>query len=147
VIRRKARGLHSIWNAILQIAFSIWVFNASNQDIKSIFEDLQGKNLETLGNYSRRLQDYSWDDSGTFENFRLVELRGVLGNYSRRPSRLLEVISLDYKVLEGLSYGHPWAHHGGGSCPTTIWAPGTTRLVGHSARRCGLQGNIRLVLK
>jgi hypothetical protein len=30
------------------------------------------------------------------------------------PSRLLEDILLDYKVLEGLSYGHPWAHYSGG---------------------------------
>jgi hypothetical protein len=27
------------------------------------------------------------------------------------PSRLLETILLDYKVLGGLSYGHPWAHY------------------------------------
>jgi hypothetical protein len=31
-----------------------------------------------------------------------------------RPSRLLETILLDYKVLEGLSYGPPWAHYLGG---------------------------------
>jgi hypothetical protein len=31
-----------------------------------------------------------------------------------RPSRLLETILLDYKVLEGLSYGLPWAHYLGG---------------------------------
>jgi hypothetical protein len=30
------------------------------------------------------------------------------------PSRLLETILLDYKVLGGLSYGHPWAHYSGG---------------------------------
>jgi hypothetical protein len=35
------------------------VFNASYQDIKSIFEDLQEKNPRTLGDYSRRLHDYS----------------------------------------------------------------------------------------
>jgi hypothetical protein len=28
-----------------------------------------------------------------------------------RPSRLLEAILLDYKVLGGLSYGPPWAHY------------------------------------
>jgi hypothetical protein len=32
-------------------------------------------------------------------------------DYSSRPSRLLETILLDYKVLGGLSYGPPWAHH------------------------------------
>jgi hypothetical protein len=31
-----------------------------------------------------------------------------------RPSRLLETIPLDYKVLGGLSYGPPWAHYLGG---------------------------------
>jgi hypothetical protein len=39
---------------------------------------------------------------------------GMLKDYSPRPSRLLENILLDYKVLEGLSYGHPWAHYSGG---------------------------------
>jgi hypothetical protein len=39
---------------------------------------------------------------------------GTLKDYSPRPSRLLEDILLDYKVLWGLSYGHPWAHYSGG---------------------------------
>jgi hypothetical protein len=39
---------------------------------------------------------------------------GTLKNYSPRPSRLLEDILLDYKVLRGLSYGHPWAQYSGG---------------------------------
>jgi hypothetical protein len=55
-IRPKARGLHSIWNAILQIAFSIWFLL---HDKASTIEDHQEKNSRTLGNYSRRLQDYS----------------------------------------------------------------------------------------
>jgi hypothetical protein len=55
-IRLKARGLHSIWNAILRIAFSIWFLV---QDNASTIEDLQEKNSRTLENYSRRLQDYS----------------------------------------------------------------------------------------
>jgi hypothetical protein len=38
----------------------------------------------------------------------------MLGDYSLRPSRLLEAILLDYKVLGGLSYGTPWAHYLGG---------------------------------
>jgi hypothetical protein len=74
-IRPKARGLHSIWNAILRITFSIWFLL---QDNASIIEDLQEKN------YSRRLQDYSrisWstfqprDASSTLEDFGLVVLR------------------------------------------------------------------------
>jgi hypothetical protein len=32
---------------------------------------------------------------------------GTLKDYSPRPSRLLEDIQLDYKVLGRLSYGHP----------------------------------------
>jgi hypothetical protein len=76
----KARGLHSIWNAILPIAFSIWFLL---QEKASIIEDLQEENSRTLGNYSRRLQDYSrisWstfqprDASSTLEDFWLVVL-------------------------------------------------------------------------
>jgi hypothetical protein len=79
-IRPKARGLHSIWNVILQIAFSIWFLL---QDKASAIENLQEKNSRTLGNYSRRLQDYSrinWstfqprDASSTLEDFWLVIL-------------------------------------------------------------------------
>jgi hypothetical protein len=39
---------------------------------------------------------------------------GTLKDYSPRPSRLLENILLDYKVLGGLSYEHHWAHYSGG---------------------------------
>jgi hypothetical protein len=89
------------------------------QDNTSIVEHLREKNPRTLGDYSRRLQDYSkiswstfqpWDASSTLEDFRLVVL-GTLEDYSSRPSRLLEAILLDYKVLRGLSYGPPWAHY------------------------------------
>jgi hypothetical protein len=51
-IRPKARGLHSIWNVILQITFFIWFLL---QDKVSIIEDLQEKNSRMLGNYSRGL--------------------------------------------------------------------------------------------
>jgi hypothetical protein len=76
----KARGLHSIWNAIFRIAFSIWFLLKDNA---STIEDLQEKNSSTLGNYSRGLQDYSrisWstfqprDASSTLEDFGLVVL-------------------------------------------------------------------------
>jgi hypothetical protein len=79
-IQPKARGLHSIWNAILRIAFSIWFILQGNA---SSIEDLQEKNSRTLGKYSRRLQDYSrisWstfqprDASSTLEDFCLVVL-------------------------------------------------------------------------
>jgi hypothetical protein len=36
---------------------------------------------------------------------------GMLNDYSSRPSRLLEDILLNYKVLRVLSYGHSWAHY------------------------------------
>jgi hypothetical protein len=80
-IRPKAQGLHSIWNVILRIAFSIWFLL---QDSASTIEDLQEKNSRTLENYSRRLQDYSWinwstfqprDASSILEDFRLVVLK------------------------------------------------------------------------
>jgi hypothetical protein len=89
------------------------------QDDTSIVEDLRDENSRTLGNYSRRLQDYSRISRSTFqprdassilEEFWLVVL-GTLEDYSSRPSRLLESILLDYKVLGGLSYGPPWAHY------------------------------------
>jgi hypothetical protein len=92
------------------------------QDNASIIEDLQEENSRTLGNYSRRLQDYSrisWstfqprDASSILEDFWLVEL-GAPKDYLSRPSRLLKTILLDYKVLGGLSYGPPWAHYLGG---------------------------------
>jgi hypothetical protein len=53
-IQPKARGLHSIWNAILRIAFSIWFLL---QDNASTIEDLQEENSRMLEDYSRRLQD------------------------------------------------------------------------------------------
>jgi hypothetical protein len=63
----------------IAIPYKFWL-----QDNTSIVEDLQEGNSRTLGNYSRRLQDYSrisWstfqprDASSIFEDFRLVVLR------------------------------------------------------------------------
>jgi hypothetical protein len=51
-IRPKALGLHSIWNVILRIAFSIWLLL---QNKASTIEDLQEEDSRTLGDYSRRL--------------------------------------------------------------------------------------------
>jgi hypothetical protein len=82
-IRPKARGLHSIWNTIFRNTFSIWFLL---QDKVSTIEDLQEKNSRMLGNYSRRLQDYSrisWstfqprDASSVLEDFWLVVLGDV----------------------------------------------------------------------
>jgi hypothetical protein len=99
-IRHKARGLHSIWNAILRIAFSIWFLL---QDKASTIDDLQEKNSRTLGNYSRRLQDYSritWstflprDASSVLEDFWLVVLcdNPIRDNFVLSPKPLLLVI-------------------------------------------------------
>jgi hypothetical protein len=63
-IQPKARGLHSIWNAILGITFSIWFFL---QNDASTIEDLQEENSRMLGDYSRRLQDYSRISWSTFQ--------------------------------------------------------------------------------
>jgi hypothetical protein len=82
-IRPKARELHSIWNTIFRNTFSIWFLL---QDKVSTIEDLQEKNSRMLGNYSRRLQDYSrisWstfqprDASSVLEDFWLVVLGDV----------------------------------------------------------------------
>jgi hypothetical protein len=63
----------------IALPYKFWL-----QDNTSIVKDLQEGNSRTLGNYSRRLQDYSrisWstfqpqDASSIFEDFRLVVLR------------------------------------------------------------------------
>jgi hypothetical protein len=64
MIRPKALGLHSIWNAILRNTFSIWLLL---QDDASTIEDLQEENSRMLGDYSRRLQDYSRISWSTFQ--------------------------------------------------------------------------------
>jgi hypothetical protein len=43
-----------------------------------------------------------------------LQYSGTPEDYSSRPSKLLETILLDYKVLGGLSYGPPWDHYLGG---------------------------------
>jgi hypothetical protein len=63
----------------ITLPYKLWL-----QDNTGIVEDLQEQNLRTLGDYSRRLQDYSkisWstfqprDASSILEDFRLVVLR------------------------------------------------------------------------
>jgi hypothetical protein len=75
----KARGLLH-----MECDFAIALpYKLRFQDNASIVEDLQEQNLRTLGDYSRRLQDYSrisWstfqprDASSILEDFRLVVL-------------------------------------------------------------------------
>jgi hypothetical protein len=145
-IRPKARGLHSIWNAILRVTFSIWFLH---QDNMSTIEDLREKHSGRLGYYSRRLQDYSkisWstfqpqDDSSILEDFRLVELGDTQGLLAkaikttrRHPTRLQSTRGL--VVWTSLGPLLRWVPG-----PTTRWAPGTTRLVLHSTCWRGAQG-------
>jgi hypothetical protein len=95
----------------------------------STIEDLEEKHSGTLGDYSRRLQDYS---KIIRSSLRIIQafLRtfglwnsGTLKEYSPRPSRLLEDILLDYKVLRALSYGHPRAHYPSGSWTNYYMGP------------------------
>jgi hypothetical protein len=63
---------------------------------------------------------------------------GMLGDYSPRPSRLLENILLDYKVLMGLPYGHPWAHYSGGYQDQLLSGP-----LGQLNLGCTAQGVVK----
>jgi hypothetical protein len=75
----KARGLlHTECDFAIALSYKFRL-----QDNASIIEDLQEENSRTLGNYSRRLQDYSriswstfqpWDASSILEDFWLVVL-------------------------------------------------------------------------
>jgi hypothetical protein len=58
---------------------------------------------------------------------------GTPEDYSSRPSRLLESILLDYKVLRGLSYGPPWAHYLGGYQDQLLGGPLESIDLGHTA--------------
>jgi hypothetical protein len=92
------------------------------QDNTGIVEDLRGQHSRTLGTTR---EDFKIAQTSTGVHSSLGMLRlllrtfdlwylGTLEDYLLRPSRLLEAILLDYKVLEGLSYGPPWAHCLGG---------------------------------
>jgi hypothetical protein len=75
----KARGLlHMECDFAIALPYKLWL-----QDNTSIVDDLQEQNSRTLGDYSRRLRDYSnisWstfqprDASNILEDFRLVVL-------------------------------------------------------------------------
>jgi hypothetical protein len=87
-----------------------------------ILEDLQERHSRTLGTTREdfRIVQMSAGVHSSLEMLRLL-LRtfdlwysGTLKDYLLKPSRLLEAILLDYKVLGGLSYGPPWAHYLGG---------------------------------
>jgi hypothetical protein len=103
-----------------------------HQDNMSTIEDLREKHSGTLGDYSRRLQDYSkisWsifqprDDSSILEDFRLVELgdtQGLLAKAikttQRHPARLQSTQGLVIRTSLG-----PLLRWVLG--PTTLWPP------------------------
>jgi hypothetical protein len=62
----------------------------------------------------------------------LQVLLRTLEDYSSRPSRLLETILLDYKVLEGLSYGPSWAHYLSGYQDRLLGGPMGLLDLGHT---------------
>jgi hypothetical protein len=92
------------------------------QDNTGIVEDLRGQHSRMLGT-TRGDFKIAQTSAGVHSSLGMLRLllrtfdlqySGTLGDYSLRPSRLLEAILLDYKVLGGLSYGPPWAHYLGG---------------------------------
>jgi hypothetical protein len=118
-IRPKARGLHSIWNAIFRIAFSNRFLIKTTRALFKTFE------RSTHGRLGTTREDFKTTQSSVVVPSSLGMIRAflrtfglwnsmTLKDYSPRPPRLLEDILLDYKVLRGLSYGHPWAHCSGG---------------------------------
>jgi hypothetical protein len=92
------------------------------QDNADVFEDLQGQCSRTLGT-TREDFRIAQKSAGVHSSLGMLRLllrtfdlwySGTPEYYSLRPSRLLEALLLDYKVLEGLSYGPPWARYLGG---------------------------------
>jgi hypothetical protein len=60
-IRTKARGLHSIWNAIFQITISIWFFNKTTWVLLKTFERSTRERLRT-----------TWEDFNTTQRLAVV---------------------------------------------------------------------------
>jgi hypothetical protein len=88
------------------------------QDNTGIFEDLQEQHSRTLGT-TREDFGITQISAGVPSSLGMLQIflrtfglqySGTLEDYLSRPSRLLQAILLDYKVLGGLSYGPPWAH-------------------------------------
>jgi hypothetical protein len=113
-IRPKARGLHSIWNAIIRIPFPIWFFIKTTRVLLKTFK------RSTQGRLGTTREDFKTTKKPARvpSNLGMIQVflttfglwnSGTLKAYLPRPSRLLEDILLDYNVLGGLSYGHPWA--------------------------------------
>jgi hypothetical protein len=115
-IHPKDQGLHSIWNVILQIAFSIWFCIKTSQVLLKTFEKSTRGCLGTTREDFKTTQRSARVPSslGMIQAFlRTFGLwnSGMLKDYSPSLSKLLEDILLDFKVFGGLSYGHPRAHY------------------------------------
>jgi hypothetical protein len=52
-----------------------------------------------------------------------VELGDAQGLLAKAIMNYSKNILLDYKVLGGLSYGHPWAHYSGGYLDRLLGGP------------------------
>jgi hypothetical protein len=130
----KARGLlHMECDFAIALPYKLQL-----QDNMGIVEDLQEQHSRTLGDYSRRLRDYSnisWstlqprDASSILEDFRLVVLGDAWGLLVKAvkttrsyPARLQSTQGL--VVWTSLGPLSRWVPG-----PTTRWAPGTTGLV------------------
>jgi hypothetical protein len=89
---------------------------------QAVFEDLRRQFSRTLGTTREDFKN-AQTSAGVHSSLGMLRLllrtltcstRGRLRTACYGPSRLLEAILLDYKVLGGLSYGPPWAHYLGG---------------------------------
>jgi hypothetical protein len=77
------------------------------QDNTGIVEDLRGQHSRTLGTTREdfNIAQTSARVHSSLGMLRLLLYSGTLEDYSLRPSRLLEAILLDYKVLVGFVDG------------------------------------------
>jgi len=138
-----------------QIAFPYGSSRRRHQDITSTIEDLREKNSGTLGNYSRRLQDYS-GSAGVPSSFvvtqvllktfacsargRLRTTRGAFNDYSRTSHSTTKYSGACRMDIPGPTTKVDHARIQDG-------LPGQLQHVGHGARRRGPQGNSGLVLE
>jgi hypothetical protein len=104
---------------IPRIAFSIRFFIKTSRVLLKTFERSTRESLGTTREDFKTTQRSAGVPSSLgmiqefLRNFGLWNSE-TLKDYSPRPSRLLEDILLDSKVLRSLSYGHPRAHYPGG---------------------------------
>jgi hypothetical protein len=112
-------GGYSIWSVILQSHFHR---NFGFKTTRVLLKTFKSRTRGCLGT-TREDFEINQRSAGVPSSLGMLQVflrtfnllySGTLEDYSSRPSRLLEAILLDYKVLGGLSYGPPWAHYLGG---------------------------------